>query len=383
MKEIILEKVNEKGNTQLWYASINGADYTIVHGIKGGKMQKETKTVREGKNIGKENETSAEQQAEFQVANKARKKIENSDYILIKGKEVLDANRNKEVKEIATNIPRPMLAHDGRKRLDKLPVEKFWVQPKLDGYRCLGSQTELYTRKRKLMTGKIPHLLPYMQEYFKILDAAYLDGEAFSNEIDFNTLQSILNKKPEKMTDEDREKAKTIKFNMFDYIPNNPNDDRMSKINSLKDNEYVKIVKAEIIHIDNVQTKHDEYVSQGHEGLIIRIPYAPYENKRSYNLLKYKVFDDEEAEIIGFKSEKNNPDKLGSLTMRFKNGVTFDARPKITHDAMDEMFNNQDKYLGTWGTVRFQGKMPGTNKPRFPRYVGIRGDDDILDEEDN
>ena len=345
MKEILLHKTNEKGNIQIWHAIIDGASYTVTYGIKDGKMQTETKTIGAGKNIGKENYSSPEQQAEFQVANKARKKIENSDYVIIKGKSILDANRNKEVKAIALDVPKPMLAHDGRKRLDKIEIDKVWSQPKIDGYRCLAAKNELYTRKRKTMTGKIPHLLPYLQDYFNILDAAYLDGEAYSNEIDFNTLQSILNKKPEKMTTEDIEAAKTIKFNLFDYIPNNPKTDvdRMEEVNKLKNNDFVNVIKAELIFVKDIQTKHDEYVSAGHEGLMIRIPFSQYEHKRSYNLMKYKVFDDEEAEIVGFKPEKNNPNKLGSLMMRFKNGVEFDARPKITHEAMAEMFENQNK----------------------------------------
>lgn len=383
MKEILLHKKNEKGNLQIWHAIIDGASYTVTYGIKDGKMQTETKTIAAGKNIGKENYSSPEQQAEFQVANKARKKIENSDYEIIKGADIIKANRNKEVKEIATDVPKPMLAHDGRKRLDKIEIEKIWSQPKIDGYRCLAAKNELYTRKRKIMTGKIPHLLPHLQEYFKILDAAYLDGEAYSDKVDFNTLQSILNRKPEKMTDEDREIAKTVKFNLFDYIPNNPklDIDRMEKVNALKGNDFVNVIQAEIINVKDIQTKHDEYIKDGHEGLMIRIPFSKYEHKRSYSLMKYKVFDDEEAEIIGFKPEKNNPNKLGSLIMRFKDGVTFDARPKITHNAMAEMFANQDKWIGTWGTVIFQGKLP-TGKPRFPRYKGIRAEDDMLDEDD-
>lgn len=384
MKEILLHKQNANGKRQIWHAKIVGATYYITYGIEGGKFQTETKTVLKGKNIGKKNYSSPEQQAEFLVANKARKKIEANEYTIIKGKDILEANRNKET-QFVHDVPKPMLAHDAKKRLKYEQHVEFWAQPKIDGYRCLCSKNNLFSRKRKEITGKIPHIIPFIQSYFEELDAEYLDGEVFSDKIDFNTLQSILNKKPEKMTAEDYEIAKMIKLNLFDYIPKNSNetqDERMKKLQKLKNNKYVDIVYPEKITISEIQQKHDEYVARGYEGLMLRTLDAVYEHKRSFSLLKYKMFDDAEAKIVGFKHEKNRPDKLGSLIMEFPNGVQFDARPKITHKAMDEMWNNQDAWIGVVGVVRFQGYMP-SGKPRFPRYIGMRSEIDMPDDNDD
>ncbi len=42
------------------------------------------------------------------------------------------------------------------------------------------------------------------------------------------------------------------------------------------------------------------------EGIMLRVPEAGYEHKRSKNLLKVKVFLDEEATIVGYQEGKGN-----------------------------------------------------------------------------
>jgi DNA ligase-1 len=43
-------------------------------------------------------------------------------------------------------------------------------------------------------------------------------------------------------------------------------------------------------------------MEEGYEGIMVRNPNSPYEiSKRSSYLQKYKEFDDDEFEIIGFQ----------------------------------------------------------------------------------
>jgi ATP-dependent DNA ligase len=46
---------------------------------------------------------------------------------------------------------------------------------------------------------------------------------------------------------------------------------------------------------------HDDFLSKGYEGSILRLN-GPYEQKRSYNLQKFKDFQDTEATIIGYEA---------------------------------------------------------------------------------
>ena len=48
---------------------------------------------------------------------------------------------------------------------------------------------------------------------------------------------------------------------------------------------------------------YDGFLKQGYEGSILRLN-GPYEQKRSYNLQKFKDFSDTEATIVGYEAGK-------------------------------------------------------------------------------
>ena len=58
----------------------------------------------------------------------------------------------------------------------------------------------------------------------------------------------------------------------------------------------------------------DLILAKGGEGVMLRNPYAPYEGKRSKNLLKVKRILDAEAKVVGYE-EGNGKHKgrLGAL----------------------------------------------------------------------
>ena len=63
---------------------------------------------------------------------------------------------------------------------------------------------------------------------------------------------------------------------------------------------------------------------EGYEGIMVRNQKASYKiDKRSYDLLKYKTFEDDEFEIIGFKFVKRRSQKLKSfLNCKILNKIT-------------------------------------------------------------
>ena len=65
MKNIIikLNKTDERGKLHIWMATIKDNTVIIEYGVHLGKIRREEKTYLEGKNIGKANETTAEEQA--------------------------------------------------------------------------------------------------------------------------------------------------------------------------------------------------------------------------------------------------------------------------------------------------------------------------------
>ena len=377
--KIGLTKKGNNGKQLIWETEITGSTYETTFGQIGGKLQVELTEVTEGKNIGKTNYSSPEDQAIQIVVKKALGKIVKG-YHITEGQDILDQYTGKEVKAVFLEVPEPMLAQDGVKRLKYILAQKsVIIQDKLDGFRGISDGQEIYSRTRKSFTGKVPHLIPYIEEVRKQLDAPWVDGELFSDEISFNQIQSIMLKKPSTMTAEDIENAKTIKFNLFDYMSHEHQIVRTKKLGKIKANKYVNVVNSEIltdITEERIQEMHNAAVERGAEGIMIRFPNSSYEYKRSSSLLKWKVFRDLEAKIIGVTTEKNDKTKLGAMIMDL-NGLTFQARPAMTDIEKAEIFANQEKYIGQMGVIKFQDFDAVTGAPRFGVFKGVRAKLDI------
>jgi len=82
-------------------------------------------------------------------------------------------------------------------------------------------------------------------------------------------------------------------------------------------NNVVVVPTFEINSREEVDKYFDIFRKDGYEGAIIRTD-APYEHKRSKNLLKYKEFLDDEFEIIDVNIGKNQT-IAESFTIKLKN----------------------------------------------------------------
>jgi len=104
----------------------------------------------------------------------------------------------------------------------------------------------------------------------------------------------------------------------------------------------------------------DTFILQGYEGIMLRQD-APYElAKRSYTLIKYKKFMDEEFEIIGAEQ-----DKVGGVIwivcVPTADTKVCNVRPMGTDAERIDWFKNRQKYYGKLLKVKFQGYNPYGN----------------------
>ena len=126
----ILYEKSTTGKTKHWEISVSGlktgdATITVKYGADEDKERITEKTITEGKNIGKSNETTPYQQACSEAESTWKKKLD-SGYVENK------ADLNKEVLL-------PMLAHKFQERKHDI-VYPCYCQPKLDGVRCLAKK---------------------------------------------------------------------------------------------------------------------------------------------------------------------------------------------------------------------------------------------------
>ena len=116
---------------------------------------------------------------------------------------------------------------------------------------------------------------------------------------------------------------------------------------------------------------HNTWVADAYEGLMLRNKQGPYEHSRSRHLQKYKEFEDDEFEIVGFKEGVGN-DK-GTIVFKCvtKEGISFDCRPRGTVEYRKELFEDGENLIGKPLTVRYQG-YGSQGAPRFGVGISIR-----------
>ena len=173
-----------------------------------------------------------------------------------------------------------------------------------------------------------------------------------------------------------------MKFYVFDIIPNEKDitfDDRYKKLKQLekiikkKRIRNIIISRTEIVNNkEEVIEKHNEYVSEGYEGIMIRNKKGVYKpSKRSKDLKKYKSFIDSEYPIVGFKEGSGTDKGTVIWIVRTPEGIDFSVRPKGTHEYREELLKDANNQIGKLLTVKYQ-ELSDTLVPRFPVGIVIR-----------
>ena len=270
-----------------------------------------------------------------------------------------------------------MLAHVyGKKPINW--EERVFIQPKLDGVRCLFTNKGAFSRTNKQWLN-IQHIEESLKPFFKEYPNIILDGELYNHDLkdDFEKLISLVRK--QKPTEEHREEAKgIIQFHCYDLIdessePQNYTDRCMFISDHFCNMEYVKPVTAGLVTEKNLKKITKQYLRQGYEGSMLRLD-LPYEFKRSYTLQKIKDFSDSEAMIIGFTEGKGKrKGTIGKFIMRDAEGIEFGCSPGkgYTHEFITKMFENAESYLGLTATFTYFGRTKA-NSYRHPLLKAIR-----------
>ena len=272
---------------------------------------------------------------------------------------------------------KPMLAHKyDESRINwSLPV---YIQPKLDGVRCLFTKDGAYSRAgNKFMN--LAHIELALIPFFKQNPNTVLDGELYNHKLkrDFEKIISLVRK--QKPTDTDRRDAQhLVQFHVYDYFDGVMYDSYDTRRDQLIcSNIYdaqIKYVHAQPVKsYEQARDFHATYLSEGYEGSIIRLD-GVYKHGRSYDLMKFKDFSDTEATIIGYEVGKGKRSgTLGKFLMIDDDGVKFGCPPGkgYTYKDLAHMLNNIDQFIGQRATFTyFQRTQAGSY--RHPLFKTIR-----------
>jgi len=381
-----LYKQTNTGKIQQWNVAQIGDSVNSTYGQVHGKLQTTIDIIKTGKNIGKSNETSIEQQASLKAQQLFDKKVKEG-YV----ENIEDAAETKNALE-AIEL---MLAFAIEKK-EKYATFPAIAQPKLDGLRCIAiiveGKARLFSRTQKEYLT-LPHIVKELEELFegKTID---LDGELYNHELkdDFEAICSYIKR------DDVHDKHELIQYHVYD-VPNAGGVlSHPERFGLFKDvvrytpvpASFIKIVETTTIcEKEDIEPLHDFYLSEGYEGLMLRHPTMPYEFKRSASLLKVKVMQDAEFEIIGVEEGTGKlMGSAGSIWVKDKEGKEFKAKMKSYHNAAGkrieskedyqarciDWFINIDKYIGKDLTIQFQ-KFSKYGVPIFPIAIRTRGEE--------
>jgi ATP-dependent DNA ligase len=289
-----------------------GTDKPLVH----------IELIAVGKNLGKSNETTPEEQAISQAQSDWNKKRDEGYKSLedlkighqkegvhhglftINGIVQVPAKSLEEVLEIclpqfnsdASGNPKPMLATDWKK-IKKINYPVL-LQPKLDGVRCLmvvksGENVKFLSRSGKEYTT-LGHIDNSVSKFLGIQPDAFLsfilDGEIYSDELTFQEIIAAVKKQ--------RPESLKLKFRAYDIVSSGTQQDRWNETVALVDriaSSEIQLVTTLMCIAEDVKFQHYKWVQEGYEGAMIRLLHGTYaQGQRSRELLKVKEFDETE-----------------------------------------------------------------------------------------
>ena len=272
---------------------------------------------------------------------------------------------------------KPMLAHKiNIKRVDySKPV---YIQPKLDGVRCLYTKHGAFSRTGKQFKN-LAHIEAELIPFFDERPDFVFDGELYNHNLknDFEKIISLVRK--QKPTADDRlEARKLVQFHVYDYI-DGKYDSYKKRMHSLACSDiyspsiqYVPSYKVNK-HEEALNMHHDGFLTDGYEGSILRLD-GPYKHGRSYDLMKFKDFSDTEATITGYEEGKGKRQgTLGKFLMTDDEGVEFGCPPGkgYTYKDLSKMLLNIHDYIGQRATFTyFQRTQAGSY--RHPLFKTLR-----------
>lgn len=375
-----LYKIGSNGKVCEWKIRVEGSTIITEWGAQGDKGQTTQDVIKEGKNQGRSNETTKEEQAIAEAKAKWQKR-RDKEY----RETIAEAKGMSSEKTAEAGGYLPMLAQKYTEQKKKV-IWPVYTQAKLDGLRCISTcddtgKVTLWFRSGKPVTT-MGHIITELETIME--PGEIWDGELYSHSEDFNEICGAIRR--DKNIDE--RAALKIEYWVYD-TPRigkfSEKDKFVARFGALTERVMKKLDK--LTYLKRVETfqvnseeemmeRYGEFMEQGFEGIMVRLADSFYEQKRSYGLLKYKQFDDDEFKIVGFNEGRGKlAGHVGNFVCQMKNGKTFEAKLKgigVT-DLLADYFKNPKLFMGKMLTVKFQGLSPD-GIPRFPVGVILRFD---------
>jgi len=358
---------NNSGKTYEWDIWVEGDTIFTLYGGEGDSKQEASKQATP-KNVGKSNSTTAEEQALLEA---------EAMWVYQKDRKYSESRATSNI----VDKLQPMLA----KSVTKLKKEQFpvYVQPKLDGVRCLiradGDDVEMVSRSGKPIEN-CEHIRQQVKDMN--LPPMVLDGELYIHGMGFQSLLKLVKKyRPGE--------SENVEFHCYDSYCALTKDDNWKNRHDITFLDFPEADKIKLVgeqtcfNEEEVQKAHESFIQQGYEGSIIRLTRGLKDKDLGYRtgarsaaLLKKKDFLDAEYSVTGYTEGVGKFVGCIIYECETPEGIKFNVVPKGTMEERQAWYQEADSHIGEKLTVRFFEKTDD-GVPRFPVGVGLRWKDDI------
>ncbi len=327
-----LFKKSSTGALLRWEVWAEDAAYYTRHGQVDGAIQESCVRVKEGKNLGKKNATTPEEQAALEAEAKWVRKRDRERY-------VASATRACAGESDAKGGIAPMLAktyEDIQKKVWRALPAGVDGQRKFDGVRCeafvdVGEDrsvdVQLWSRKQERFLA-LPHIVAAYEQLGRTLPPGLhvFDGDLYRHGWKLQKIASycaVARKEPKPGCEE-----------ISHYCYDIPSEDAAWRERREVHREFLKNAPAGIVYVafrplpneEALIAYHREVVERGYEGVIGRDLDGVYqEGKRSSFLWKYKAWKTGEFPIVDVHEGKGKFAGLAMFSCRAPNGATFDC----------------------------------------------------------
>lgn len=304
-----------------------------------------------------------------------------------------------ELKEIvgdySTNqdgLLKPMLAKSETQITNRKIFEKEWyASRKINGVRTLVYYKDgaLHTASRGGATNYdfvLDHILshPALVQYFKDHPDLILDSEAYKFGWTLNKISGICRTQKTAYDGEplelyvydivDVNKTFEERLNLLDEFSQTLNLSFNPERNWNEGELKIQIVPHELISgWEYIKKLHDEWVSEGWEGLVLRDPEAKYKpGGRTQIMVKVKEYKDAEYEIVGLSEGLREEDMC--FVMTTPEGQQFNCKPLGDREQKQWYREHIEELIGKMATVKYfemSGK-EGSQIPQQPVLIAIR-----------
>ncbi len=352
---------------QEWTVWTEGNVIVTRWGQVGGAIQETRDVIEKGKNLGRANETTPVQQAEAEAQSFWEKKLKKG-YV----QNIEDARAGR-VDAIIEGGISPMLAEKFDEMEHKL-VYPLFVQPKLDGHRCIAVLDEkgkatLWSRTRKPITS-MTHIQAAIERLG--MHSVILDGELYNHDYKdrFEELTSFIR------NSEFQEGADAVQYHIYDLPCGWPFADRWKFLSQYVASLHpLHTVATALVHSrEQLMAAMDQFLEAGFEGAMARNAAGAYINKRSVDLQKVKVFQDAEFPVVGVEEGRGKLKGHAIFVCKTSAGVEFRAKLKGSQAELKKYFENPALAVGRQLTIKYQGITNKNGVPRFPVAMRFRED---------